>query len=256
MKRMTIALIASAQTMLLAGAASADSWLKDPITECEIWSAEEAGAKESATWSGACHDGKAHGLGNLVWYATGELLGTYRGEMRAGKLHGSGQLKLKNEETGKFDTYTGAFVDGDPKGDGVLVTSQGWKLDGTFDGSFDGAAGIAFYETEEGEVYYGDVKDDKRHGLGTLVQGDKDVYFGEFEAGVASGIGFSETADGGQYAGEFKSGAPNGFGSFRAPDDTVYQGRFENGVPDGTVLVTKPDGSSSVETWADGKRSE
>ena len=167
MRSIPVYLLASAAAILAVGAASAETWLKDPITGCEIWSDGTSGASEAATWSGACHDGKADGRGYLVWQVDGELIGTYDGEMRGGRLHGEGDLKLRND-AGTFDRYTGQFADGEPRGDGTIVTAEGWKLVGTFEGSFDNAKGIAFYETEEGALYLGDVEDNKRNGVAVL----------------------------------------------------------------------------------------
>ena len=54
--------------------------------------------------------------------------------------------------------------------------------------------------------------------------------------------------------GQYEGGAPNGPGTFIAPNGDVYQGVFVNGKAEGMILVTRTDGSQSVETWTNGEK--
>ena len=256
----------------------ADIWLKDPTTGCQVWSGDDGSARETISWSGACIDEKAVGRGTLVVSDKDGLALVFNGEMKAGKLEGIGALTFRNDETGQYDNYLGNFADSTPKGDGIYDSSEGWRLEGNFDGAFDSGKGslyldeneavirgefkdgklvgsaFIFYATPEGEMYFGDMLDGARDGFGTLVHPNEDSYTGEFESGVASGNGIYEYENGSLVMGEFESGSPNGVATVIDVDDVAYQGVFKDGKADGLILVTKADGSQSVETWVNGEK--
>ena len=265
--------------LLGAYAAQADTWLKDPSTGCTALSRDEDASQQTITWSGACKDGKASGTGVAVIYDNKGLLGVYNGEMVDGKLHGEGDLRFRDDETGDFYRYTGDFVNSKAEGDGVLSTKD-WEYDGEFkdgeeegDGTISYANGavvratfkagepvgsaLVYYETKEGEIYFGEAENKKRHGQGTLIKVNDDVYIGQFEDGVASGPGTYDAVNGSQFVGFFANGKPNGFGTYVTQDGkTYYQGRFVNGKPEGQILVTQDDGAQTIETWKNGEKSK
>ena len=54
-------------------------------------------------------------------------------------------------------------------GRGTLTTPQGWQVKGEIkDGEGIGTL-LVYYETEEKELYFGEVENSKRHGSGTLI---------------------------------------------------------------------------------------
>ena len=264
--------------LLGAGQARADAWLEDPSTGSTVLARDDNAASWTIAWSGSCVEGKASGHGILVISDGKGLLGVYEGEMAEGKLQGEGDLRFRDDETGGWDRYTGDFVSSKAEGEGLLTTNEGWEYDGGFkDGEEDGEGTLShddgtvifatfeagdivgpaliYYETEDGELYFGEAENKKRHGQGTLIQPNDDAYVGEFEDGVASGPGYFDSADGSQFVGFFAKGEPNGFGTYVGPDgETFYQGRFDGAKPDGQILVTKPDGTQSVETWKNGEK--
>jgi hypothetical protein len=256
----------------------AESWSKDPISGCQIWSEDDGSDGEVVTWTGSCQKGKAIGLGVLVVHDKKGLVAVYNGEMLDGKADGVGSFKFRSEETGDFDHYLGDFKESRPQGNGIYYSSEGWSFQADFTGAFDSGYGtlrvvkddtiirgefknglligsaLASYQTENGEYYFGDIEKDRRHGVGTLVLANDDAYIGDFENGVASGIGAYESANGGVVIGQFAKGDPNGAGSYLAPNGVSYQGIFNNGKPDGKVLVTQTDGSQTVENWKNGEK--
>lgn len=258
----------------------ADIWLKDPTTGCQVWSGDDGSAGETISWSGACADEKAVGRGTLVTNDKDGLALVFNGEMKAGKLEGIGALKFRNGETGEYDQYLGNFVDSTPKGDGIYDSSEGWRLEGYFEGAFDTGKGnlyldkndgvirgefkdgelvgsaFIYYATAEGEMYFGDMLGGAREGFGTLVHPNDDSYTGDFEKGVASGNGIYEYDNGSLVMGEFEGGSPNGVATVVDVDDIAYQGVFKDGKANGLILVTKADGSQSVETWVNGEKQE
>jgi hypothetical protein len=258
----------------------ADIWVQDPTTDCQVWSGDDGSAKEVISWSGACVDGKAVGVGTLVLTDIDGLAVVFNGEMKSGKMDGWGTLKFRNDETKKFDRYIGNFENSTPKGNGIYDSSEGWRLQGYFDGAFDSGEGtlyldeddavirgefkdgelvgdaFMFYETPEGEMYFGDIANKARDGFGTLVHASGDTYVGDFEKGVASGIGYYESENGSLVMGEFANGSPNGAATFLDVNGDSYQGIFKDGKAEGLVLVTKADGNQSLETWVDGEKQE
>jgi hypothetical protein len=282
-KPLVLILAAAAMSVGMAGNSHADTWLQDPTTGCEIWSDSFETDKEVPTWSGSCIEGKASGLGMLVVHDKGGLLFVFNGEMLGGKANGAGVLRLRNDEHGGFDRYLGRFENNKPTGDGIFESSEGWRFEAHFDGSFDSGSGtlrvyantdvgsdavirgsftdgelvgpaLAFYETPEGEAYFGEIENGARDGFGTLVHANDDTYIGEFVKGMASGFGNYEAADGSMMVGQYEDGAPNGPGTYIASNGDTYQGVFVDGKVEGLVLVTRADGSQSVETWKDGEK--
>ena len=258
----------------------ADIWVKDPTTGCQVWSGDDGSAKEVASWSGACASDKAIGVGTLVATDKDGLAVVFNGEMKAGKMDGWGTIKFRNDETGKYDRYIGNFENSAPKGEGIYDSSEGWRMQGTFNGAFDAGYGtlyldtndavirgefkdgelvgdsFMYYKTEEGEEYFGDIANGARDGSGTLMHANDDVYVGEFEKGVASGIGVYESANGSLVVGQFAKGSPNGAATVIDANGDSYQGVFKDGKAEGMILVTKADGSQSVETWLNGEKQE
>jgi hypothetical protein len=272
------ALPVAALLVLTGGPATAEAWLKDPITGCEIWTAGDSVPGEGASWSGACERGKASGRGILTFWDESGFEARYDGEMWFGKVHGEGKLTFRNDDGG-FDTYTGFFQEGAPHGEGVMVTSNGYRFEGELiDGMTHGRGTlttpegwrikgelkdgegigtlIVFYETEEKEQYFGEVENGKRHGFGMLVMPNDDAYAGEFENGDPSGPGVFEGADGRRFIGLFANGQPNGAGTAIDAAGTAYQGRFVDGKAEGKILVTMDDGTQSIETWENGEKVE
>jgi hypothetical protein len=264
--------------------ALADHWVTDPIGDCQVWSYGDAADKEVVSWSGSCEEGKASGRGVLVVSDSKGLLAVYDGEMHAGHGNGFGSLRFRNDESGGYDTYLGQFQSSLPQGRGIFESSEGWRLEGTFSGSFETGSGtlyvreegaqkdavirgtfkdgeltgpaFAFYELDNGEIYFGDIEGNKRQGTGTLIHPNDDTYIGDFEGGVASGYGVYEGASGDATIGEFENGTPTGATTYITVNGDSYQGIFQDGVPQGMILVTKIDGSQHVETWKNGEKQQ
>ncbi len=256
-------------------AADKGGWLEDQITGCEVFNDGALSGDEGVSWSGACSDGKAIGRGTAIFWDDAGLEGRYDGDLKSGKAEGHGTAWVRNDDVGGFDRYQGEFSEGEltgevtitsaagyvftgslnadgSGGEGDLQTPEGWLLRGKIkDGQPIGPA-FVYYETEEGELYFGDIEDNARNGFGILINADESSYLGDFVDGFPSGMGVYEGASGDTFVGQFETGAPNGTGTATDVEGTTYQGRFIEGVADGLILVTKQDGSQSTETWKDG----
>ena len=93
-------------------------WLTAQNQPCKVWNpAPKAG--ETLTWSGDCVDGKASGIGRLVWQGSYGR-DVFEGEYRDGKEHGQGTLTWHNG-----DRYEGGWRNGKPHGYGVQTYADG-----------------------------------------------------------------------------------------------------------------------------------
>src|SRR5581483_3319986 len=64
-------------------------WIQADTTGCKLWNATPKHGV-TVTWSGACVDGFAEGMGVQQWFLEGKPAGHYEGNMHSGKLSGFG----------------------------------------------------------------------------------------------------------------------------------------------------------------------
>jgi hypothetical protein len=176
-----IAKAALAAALLNCGLASADEvsnnqagqWLKDGA--CSLFGAD-AHPGDTVSWTGACVDGYAEGLGTATFTHDGAAQSftanfnrgmipdghvitrwgtgwSYDGETTGGRFNGSGILT-----TDASDRFEGHWADGKLTGYGVLLRANG-------------------------ERYVGDWKDDKPNGTGELRHADGTLLAGTFVDG-------------------------------------------------------------------------
>ena len=128
MKRLLLLLISLACCAAPAAAQDKGGWIADPKTGCQIRNPLPI-PDESVSWSGECKDGKASGLGQLLWYAQGKLFLTLDGVMEDGQCRRSCAVTT---ETG--NKYLGEMMDNRPHGSGVMTYADGTKYSGGWAG--------------------------------------------------------------------------------------------------------------------------
>jgi len=155
------------------------------------------------------------GKGRKAWHYIGRIDG-------AGQIMGYGKKIYEN--TGA--SYTGGYVNGLREGTGTYVKSNGdvyygeWKNDQhDGHGKFVSANGKLWYE--------GDFKEEAPHGYGKQSEEDGDVYEGEWENGEWNGFGCLYEASGDVYIGDFKDGQRHGRGWYCWADGRVCVVEFE-----------------------------
>jgi hypothetical protein len=237
---------------LVGPAHAEDVWVKTADQDCMVLGDAPLKDNEAATWSGSCADGRASGVGILEWIVDNKIAGIYDGGMADGRLNGEGVLRLEVEKGKGFDRLQATFVAGEAEGEVRYDAANG----DTYVGSLkDGERhGIGFYRELAGVEYYGDFENGLQHGVGLLTDTEGNAYFGQFEKGAGKGAGVFEAADGSSFQGQFANSLPDGAGTYVAPNGEIYQGQFKAAKADGMVLVTKADGSQSVEEWKDGEK--
>ena len=101
--------------------------------------------------------GKQHGLGKLIYEATGD---TYEGDWVEGNIEGEGKFSFSNG-----DIFAGEFKD-NAMTSGVLSKANGEEYAGDFvEDLFDG---YSLYKWPNGDTYCGDFHKGKKHGDGVL----------------------------------------------------------------------------------------
>ena len=221
--------------LIFAPAWADNTYLKDPISGCRIWTDKIDPAGEVVSWSGECVGGKANGTGTLSWFRGGKLIGRFQGGMAYGRLHGSGVMHHATE--GGYDRYEGDFIGGEMRGRMVYTGANGDRFEGIVEN--DGHKGSGVFIDAGGEWYEGEIKDGLYHGKGVLV-----------------------LKEGGQLTGQFAAGKAQGEGVVSAVDGSIYKTNFVQGKIDGKVVVTHPDGTREEQLWKmderidDGKKKE
>ena len=122
----------------------ADSWLKDPITNCGVWGGDLRG-DNLISWSGDCRDGKANGSGVLTWINDGKLAGRYSGPMVDGKTQGLGTIDFWMDN--QYLHYEGGFLNSKLDGWGSVRWPDGSHLEGEF--KDDAPSGLVQYTGRE-----------------------------------------------------------------------------------------------------------
>jgi len=157
-------------------------------------------------------------MGNKGLY-TGTLMAT------TAKPHGKGTMIY----TDLAMVYSGQWIQGDWSGFGKLT------------------------DPSSGMEYEGGFLDNRKHGLGVVVNPDGRVYDASFKLGKMSHKGHLTWPDGSKYWGYWNDdGIPHGRGKKVFTDGSSYDGEFEVGVFQGHGRMTFSDGSWHLGEWQDG----
>ena len=174
-------------------------------------------------------DGKKHGKGTYC-FASGAK---YDGDYVDGKREGKGVFYFSDGKK-----YVGDFRDNKLHGNGILYNPNGivlysgkWENNQRAESSASGTSSLPKMVMTEikmpnGDVYVGEVKDNKKHGVGTY-------YY----------------ANGNRYEGHFLNDKMQGNGIFYWKDGTRDEGNFVNGMLHGKATRYLPSGESFVGTW-------
>lgn len=178
-------------------------------------------------------------------------IGEYDGDYIEDKAFGKGTLKYHNG-----DSYDGEFRSNKPHGYGQLVSPNGCVRVGKFEnGNMNGKGVIRFVRKaiedpnhagkvlrsattiwSKEEEYDGDIKNNKKCGLGKLTFSDQSLYIGEFDNDMMSGFGRYFYTNGDVYEGYFKDGKKEGFGClFEYSSSTIIRGNYKEDLMHGSV---------------------
>jgi hypothetical protein len=148
-------------------------WLKDGA--CALFGAD-ARPGDTVSWTGACVDGYAQGLGTATFTHDGQSQ-----SFTANFVHGMIPDGHVISRWGQGWSYDGEAVGGRFQGAGILTTDASDRFDGQWtDGKMNGFGVLL---RASGERYAGDWKDDKPNGSGELRQADGNLVRGIFVDG-------------------------------------------------------------------------
>jgi hypothetical protein len=154
----------------------AGQWLKDPATSCSLFNAD-AQTGDAVTWSGACQDGFASGLGTASFSRDGKETQSFTATFRQGAL-ADGPMVTR---WGQGWSYEGEARGGRFNGSGVLTTDHHDRFEGQWvDGKMNG---FGVLRRADGERYVGEWKDDRPNGNGELRLADGTTERGLFADG-------------------------------------------------------------------------
>jgi len=166
---------------------------------------------------------------------------TYEGEICNGLMHGYGK-----QVVGSGCVYEGEFRNGASQGRGKCTWPGGWEYEGEWVNDFREGDGRcrqivlgrnASNDGTKGEVYTGEWKADKWHGVGLLQFAEGGDYEGEFREGKIEGEGRYLFTDGSCYIGSFRQDLRKGKGSMAYADGTRYEGEWNNNWREGTGIL-------------------
>ena len=114
----------------------------------------------------------------------------------------------------------------------------------------------AQFETQKysnGDIYVGELKDNKNHWQGTYTWANGDKYVGEWKDNKRHGQGTYTFAGGEKYVGQYKDGKRNGQGTYTMASGDKYVGEWKDSKKHGQGTYTWASGSKYVGEWKDDK---
>jgi hypothetical protein len=105
------------------------------------------------------------------------------------------------------------------------------------------------YTYKNGDIYFGEWKDYKRHGYGFFTYTNGDKYDGQWKDNNKDGHGIFFYKYGDKYDGQWKDGKKNGKGHFYYRDGDKYDGQWKDNKKDGLGVFTWANGDKYEGQW-------
>jgi len=193
--------------------------------------------------------GKKDGVGVYIYTNNEKFVGTWKKNQRVGvgKFYQNNELKIvgfwESDQLIEEKNYLGTCLSGNcQSGIGVFLSENGTRLMGRFSKGKLNGKGIAYYLT--GEKYICSVRNNQKHGIGTLYSSLETIN-GTFTEDRL--IGTNRDVKIGCKTGN----CIDGNGTFIYSDNTIYEGEFFNGQPNGYGICYFADGDIYVGNWKD-----
>ena len=124
--------------------------------------------------------------------------------------------------------YEGTFKDGRQDGTGTYRLPNGYEYTGAWVAGEIKGQGVAHFPN--GSVYEGEFAAGKPQGKGKITFADGGTYDGDWADGQMTGQGVAHYANGVIYTGAFKNAVHNGSGVMESPGGARYEGDWVEGV--------------------------
>jgi hypothetical protein len=211
---------------------------------CSVWS-DSPDLFDHLTWDGKCEQGKASGLGTLIWYHGADAYLTYWGALSEGKMQGGGDLR-----TADGIHYEGQFANDAFEGQGILTLPNGERYAGNF--AQGQRTGFGHYTWPNGNHYEGDFVDGLATGQGKKTWGNVS-YEGLWQDGHMSGQGLYTRENGDQIKGQFlMDQLHDGPIEYLWKNGDHFQGLLVHGRANGHGIYTLASGERYEGQWANG----
>ena len=139
-------------------------WIVDAETGCKYFTSTNF-QNRHFTWSGECHEGFAHGSGELTLWEGGRAYYKFTGTLTMGKSEGFGRLQFLMDG----DLYEGNYKNSRPHGFGRFYNDDGDHYEGEYANGQRSGQGTYWYPPESPELKYtGQWKDSQKDGAGIL----------------------------------------------------------------------------------------
>jgi hypothetical protein len=254
---------------------------------CSLWS-DKPFPTMSASWIGACENGRASGPGTASWRKAGKEVIQYEVTMKDGRAEGAGGYVST-----KGFRYDGNFAAGKANGRGVFILANdarfegefsnddfvsgtfsmanGTRYDGTFvNGTFEGPATLIMPggERVEGQFHNGELnglvrtdargkkcvawyRNNLRYGHATCTWPNGIVMDLTYVDGKVNGPAIMAAPNGNRYEGELHNSRRDGRGVFWWGNGDRYDGSWSNGLPNGQgTLQTRHETFAGI--WKNG----
>ena len=126
--------------------------------------------------------------------------------------------------------YEGEYEEGFPKGYGLYSIKNDGKY---YEGIWDKQILLGIETWNDGTVYMGEFKNNKKDGYGLYRWSDGTVYLGEWKNDNMEGFCYIKYANERGYEGQMKNGFKNGYGEFTFKPSRKYIGYYVNDLKDG-----------------------
>ena len=126
--------------------------------------------------------------------------------------------------------YEGEFENGFPKGYGKYTISNEGR---SYEGIWNKEIKIGIETWNDGTIYMGDFKNNKKDGVGIYRWNDGTIYYGEWKNNNMDGYCYINYADDKRYEGEMMNGTKNGYGEFTWKPIRKYIGYYANDLKEG-----------------------
>lgn len=176
---------------------------------------------------GRFYNNNFNGIACFV-YSNGDR---YFGNLSNGEFNGKGIL-IQNADAKYCNIYLGDWVSNQKSGQGVFLTGNGDRYDGSWKKNL--KEGKGRFLGLDGSGYLGEWKNDKMHGTGTFVWSNEESYKGNWVNGERSGHGIHEYSNGSKYRGNWENDQPHGDGLLYNGNNVIKAGCWQNGEYVGT----------------------
>ena len=186
----------------------------------------------------------------------------YTGTMVNNEITGEGEYLFSNGST-----YTGTVLNGLRDGKGIFQSNDGiiyegeWKkglkhgkgkiIQGNMELEGEWKEGVIYGKCrinwKSGNIFEGELVDNKLHGNGYMVWKDKnEKYTGRWENNLQNGLGIHIWYDNrlgnnkffrDRYVGQWKDGKRNGYGKFYYSNGSIYEGYWKNDKKEGFGIL-------------------